>query len=119
MELEFEAGNSEEYKVEAIWDSAVYASKAEAYLPGLYYLLAWKKYLEEENTWEPSSAVQYLKKLTIFSIKNIRRSQQQLLLPSIPFRRWLGQQSSQPGLPPSRSGADRPTMPTNEQGIEF
>ena len=32
--------NSKEYKVEAIWDSAVYANKLESgHLPGLYYLL--------------------------------------------------------------------------------
>ena len=29
-ELELEAGNSEEYKIEAIWDSAVYTSKSES-----------------------------------------------------------------------------------------
>ena len=38
--LEFETSNSKEYKVEAIWDSAVYANKAESHLPGLYYLVA-------------------------------------------------------------------------------
>ena len=38
-ELEFKAGNSKEYKVEAIWDSAVYVNKAESHLPGLYYLI--------------------------------------------------------------------------------
>ena len=55
---ELEAGDSEEYEVEAIWDSAVYASKLESgQLPGLYYLVAWKGYPEEENTWELSSAV--------------------------------------------------------------
>ena len=38
---ELEAGDSEEYKVEAIWDSAVYASKSESgQLSGLYYLVA-------------------------------------------------------------------------------
>ena len=59
-----EAGDSEEYKVEAIRDSAVYASELESgQLPGLYYLVAWKGYPEEENTWEPSSVVQHLKKL--------------------------------------------------------
>ena len=62
--LELEAGNSKEYEVEAIWDSVVYASKLESgQLPGLYYLVAWKRYPKEENTWEPSSAVQHLKKL--------------------------------------------------------
>ena len=60
--MELEAGNSEEYEVEAIWDSAVYASKlASCQLLGLYYLVAWKGYPEEENTWEPSSAVQHPK----------------------------------------------------------
>ena len=57
-ELELEAGNNKKYKVKAIWDSAVYASKSESgQLPGLYYLVAWKRYPEEENTWEPLSAV--------------------------------------------------------------
>ena len=63
-ELELEAGNNKEYKVEAIWNSAVYASKSESgQLPDLYYLVAWKRYLKEKNTWEPSFAVQHLKKL--------------------------------------------------------
>ena len=47
---ELKAGNSKEYKVDKIWNSAVYANEAEGYLPGLYYLVVWKRYLEEENT---------------------------------------------------------------------
>ena len=47
---EFKLGDNKEYKLEAIQDSAVYAKKADRYLPGLYYLVSWKKYLEEENT---------------------------------------------------------------------
>ena len=40
-ELELEAGDSEEYKIEAIWDSAIYASKLESgQLSGLYYKVA-------------------------------------------------------------------------------
>ena len=39
-ELESEAAISKDYKVEAIWDSAVYANKAESHLPELYYLIA-------------------------------------------------------------------------------
>ena len=55
---ELEAGDSEEYEVEAIWDSAVYASKLESgQLPGLYYVIVWKRYPEEENIWEPLFAV--------------------------------------------------------------
>ena len=52
-ELEFESGNSKEYKVEAIQDSAVYARELKSHLPKLYYLVAWKGYPEKENTWEP------------------------------------------------------------------
>ena len=56
--------DSKEYKVEAISDSAVYTNKLESgHLPGIYYLVAWKGYPKEENTWELLSAVQHLKKL--------------------------------------------------------
>ena len=56
---ELDTGNkdSKKYKMEAIWDSTVYAQESEGHLSGLYYLVAWKSYLEEENTWEPLSAV--------------------------------------------------------------
>ena len=62
---ELDAGDdSGKYEVEAIWDSAVYARESESgHLPGLYYLVSWKGYPEEENTWEPASAVQHLRKL--------------------------------------------------------
>ena len=56
--------NSKEYKVETIWDSAVYTRESElGHLPSLYYLVSWKGYPEEENTWEPASAIQHLRKL--------------------------------------------------------
>ena len=58
-----EPGDDKEYEVEAIRDSAVYAKEADEHLPGLYYLVAWKGYLEEENTWEPSSTVMHLRKM--------------------------------------------------------
>ena len=38
--LDFEAGNSKEYKVEAIWDSAIDAKELEDHPPGFYYLVA-------------------------------------------------------------------------------
>ena len=44
-------------KVEAISDNADYAKESEDYLPGLYYLVTWKKYLKEENTWKPTLAI--------------------------------------------------------------
>ena len=33
-------GKSKEYKVKAIYDNTVYASKLEDYLPGYYYLIS-------------------------------------------------------------------------------
>ena len=64
IELELKAGNSKQYKIEAISDSVVYTSELESdQLRGLYYLVAWKSYLKEENIWEPLSAAQHLKKL--------------------------------------------------------
>ena len=47
---EFELDNDKKYKVEAIQDSAIYVKKADGHLPGLYYLVLWKRYPEEENT---------------------------------------------------------------------
>lgn len=50
--VEFDIGDnkSEKYKIEAIRNSAVYARKSKNHLPGLYYLVTWKEYLEEKNT---------------------------------------------------------------------
>ena len=64
-QLEFKAGSdNEEYEVEDICDSVVYVRKSEAgYLPGFYYLVSWKNYTKDKNTWKPGSAVQYLQKL--------------------------------------------------------
>ena len=61
---ELEAGNEEEYEVEGIQDSTVYAKEFKVgHLPRLYYLVSWKDYPEEGNTWEPTLVVQHLKKL--------------------------------------------------------
>ena len=48
--IEFEAGNSKEFGVEIIWDSIIYANKAEGYLSGPHYLVVWNRYPKEENT---------------------------------------------------------------------
>ena len=50
--------NSGEYEIEVIWDSAVYARESKSgHLPGLHYLVSWKGYSKEENTWKPVSMV--------------------------------------------------------------
>ena len=51
-QIEFDTSNNrEEYKVEAIQDSAVYARElGSGHLLGLYYLVSCKRYPEEENT---------------------------------------------------------------------
>ena len=52
MQLKFEAGDDKEYEVDRIWNSAVYAKESTiGQLPGLYYLVWWKGYLEEKNIW--------------------------------------------------------------------
>lgn len=58
-EKEFEAENNKEYKVKSIIDSMVYEKKAKNKLPGLYYLVLKKNYLEKKSTWEPSETVMY------------------------------------------------------------
>ena len=70
MQLKFKAGDNKEYKVDSIWDSAVYAKESAGQLLGLYYLVSWKSYPEEENTWEPTSAIQHLQRLVTAYHKN-------------------------------------------------
>lgn len=64
FQLELDESNSEEYKVEAIWDSGVYAKESDSgHLSGFYYLVLWKSYPEEENIWEPTLMVLHLHKI--------------------------------------------------------
>ena len=64
MEFDVDDNSSKEYKVEAIWDSAVYTKELKSgYLSCLYYLVSWIRYPEEENIWKPALVVQHLKKL--------------------------------------------------------
>lgn len=50
--IEFENNsNGKEYEVEAICNNRVYAKESDtSYLLGLYYLVSYKGYSEEENT---------------------------------------------------------------------
>ena len=72
-QMEFDVGHydNEEWEVEAIWESTVYVRKSKSgHLSGLYYLVSWRGYSEDENTWEPASAVLHLKKLISSFHKN-------------------------------------------------
>ena len=58
MQLEFKAGDNKKYEIDDIWNSAVYAKESRTgQLLRLYYLVLWKGYLEEDNIWEPASAI--------------------------------------------------------------
>lgn len=63
-------GDSKKYKVKAIQDTTIYARKTKGQLLKLYYLILWKSYLKKENTWEPLSEVQYLKRMISVFYKN-------------------------------------------------
>ena len=61
---ELDAGNSKEYKMETIWDNAIYTKKLEiSQLPNFYYLIVWKGYFKRKNIWKPVLVIQHLKKL--------------------------------------------------------
>lgn len=41
IQLDFDIGKNEKYKIEVIWDSTVYAKESELrHLPGFYYLIS-------------------------------------------------------------------------------
>ena len=64
LDFDFEADDNKEYEVDGIRDSAIYAKEsATGQLLLLYYMVLWKSYPEEENTWEPASRIQHLQKL--------------------------------------------------------
>ncbi len=54
-DLKFEVRDNKKNEVEAIINSAMYGQQVNSnQMPGFYYLVLWKGYPKEENTWEPS-----------------------------------------------------------------
>ena len=114
MKFDADNNNSREYEVKAIRDSAVSTRESESgHLPGLYYLISWKRYPKEENTWEPISAVEHLISSSARSTKIILTSQPRLLLLLTPHHRWLDRQSRPCSLP-NESEDNQVTAPINE-----
>lgn len=58
MESDTSENENEKYKIKVICDNVVYARESKSgHLPKLYYLVSYKKYLEEENTWKSTLAI--------------------------------------------------------------
>ena len=64
LEIKNDSG-SKEYKVKAFCNRKFYATEFDNshYLPGFYYLILWKGYPKEKNTWKPILAMLHLRKL--------------------------------------------------------
>ena len=108
LDFKFKASNGKEYKVDGIQDSAVYTKESAGQLPGLYYLVSWKGYPEEENTWEPASAIQHLRRLVTAYHKD---NPEKPTATSVPVNTAL------PMARPTASPMTRPTAaPTKKRG---
>lgn len=110
---DFNTGNNEKYKIEAIWDSAVYVGKIENHLPNFNYLITWKNYswkeIFENSYWRFSIWINW----SASSIKSIQKNQQQLFCLLILFFEWLGQRLSQS----NKNKVSWPKTPINKQMI--
>lgn len=74
LEQKFDSSKDKEYKIEAIRDSATHIKAVKSQLPGSYYLVSWKDYLENENPWEQVSAVMHLQKMISNFCKNYHKN---------------------------------------------
>ena len=99
---EFGPGNNKKYEVKAIWDSAVYARESKSgHLLSLYYLMSWKGYPKEENTWEPASAIQHLRKFISLFNKD-RPSKSTTTSPTIDIASPMARPTAKSNEPPKR-----------------
>ena len=104
--------------MEAIWDSKVYAKESESgHLPVFYSLVSWKEYPEEENTWEPASAVQHLRKL-ISSFHKDHPDKPTATSPAIDNAPPMARPTVKPAEPPKRKRG-RPANSTNKRAKKW
>lgn len=62
-DMEFDEGDSRDYVVAGIVDSAVFEPDDDGKAGGLYYQIHWEGYPNSEDTWEPFEGVSHLRKL--------------------------------------------------------
>ena len=117
--MELDTGDkNRKYEVEAIQNSEVYVRESElSHLLGLYYLVSWKRYLEEENTWEPASAVQHLIKL-ISSFDKDHPDKPTATSPAIDTAPPMARPTVKPAEPPKRKRG-RPANSTNKRAKKW
>lgn len=62
-DMEFDEGDTHDYVVAGVVDSAVFKSDEDGNAGELYYQVHWKGYPNSEDTWEPFDGVSHLRKL--------------------------------------------------------
>lgn len=122
LEKKFEAGDNKEYDVKAIIDSRMYDKEVNNQMPSLYYLILWKNYFEEENTWEPLVAVKHLWRLISTFHKKLPEKQIATSLPLdsapliakpiVPKKQQLKQKHSHSSKRANKRGRDYHTKET-------
>lgn len=67
IRLYLDKSNSKEYEIKTICDNDICTKRSDNnyHLPGIYYLVLWKEYLKEKNTWELALDIQYFWRFVI------------------------------------------------------
>lgn len=105
-QLELNVGNNEEYKVEAIRDSVVFARESEAgQSPGLYFWSPGKATQRKKKPGNPHLQSSTSESWSAPFTKTTKIRRQRFLCPSTSLRQWQARQTSRASLPRSESVA--------------